>query len=226
MQEQHEKLFVNLLDEYGYETVMFNSSKTRLGYSGTVTYAKRRCYISQRSINHEVGDMEGRMVLLQFPGVYVINVYTMNSGTELRRLDMRMSWDSAFRKMIRQVREDGKPIMVLGDLNVAHEDYDVYDAKQAQGAPGFSHLERQSFRDTLESCGLVDAYRMLYPEERERYTFWEYKTRARARNAGWRIDYALVSEDMVGAVSNVRILDDVEGSDHCPVAIDIAAGML
>lgn len=223
LQEQHERLFSNLID--GFKTVIFSSSTARLGYSGTATFAKRRCQLMQRQVNHPTGDEEGRMIMLEFPGVYVVNVYTMNSGTGLKRLDTRMTWDAAFRRLIRELRKEGKPVVVLGDLNVAREERDVWDAKSVKDKAGFSDSERQSFEDMLETCGMVDAFRALYPDE-QKFTFWDYRTRARRDNRGWRIDYALVSNDMVGAVADVRILDHIEGSDHCPVAIDLAPGML
>lgn len=224
MQQQHEELFANVLD--GYDCVIFNSSKARLGYSGTATFSKSSSPLMQREINHRIGDQEGRFIMLEYPGVYVVNVYTMNAGTGLKRLETRMSWDSAFRKVIRNLREQGKPVVVVGDLNVAREAADVYDENEVKGQPGFTDLERQSFEDTLETCGLVDAYRMLYPEENERYTYWDYRTRARDRNHGLRIDYALVSEDMAKAVKDVQIFDNIYGSDHCPVAVDLHHGMI
>lgn len=210
----------------GYETAVFHSSQARLGYSGTAVYAKQKPLCVQFQIRHEDGDLEGRVVGVEYPGAAVVNVYTMNAGAEFKRLDKRLTWDSAFRSYIRNLRREGKPVVVLGDLNVAREEADVHNPKTANKLPGFSDDERRSFEDTLETCGLVDAYRMLYPDERERYTFWDYKSKARERNRGWRIDYALVSDDMVRAVKDVRILDHVEGSDHCPVAIELTPGLI
>lgn len=189
-------------------------------------YAKQEPLCVQFQIRHEDGDQEGRVVGVEYPGAAVVNVYTMNAGAEFKRLDKRLTWDSAFRTYIRNLRREGKPVVVLGDLNVAREEVDVHNPKTANKLPGFSDDERRSFEDTLETCGLVDAYRMLYPDERERYTFWDYKSKAREHNRGWRIDYALVSDDMVRAVKDVRILDHVEGSDHCPVAIDLTPGLI
>lgn len=219
----HEELFVNALE--GYESAVFHSSQARLGYSGTAVFAKREPICTQFNIRHEDGDPEGRIVGLEYPGAIVVNVYTMNAGQQFKRLDKRMTWDSAFRTYIHTLRQDGKPVIVLGDLNVAREEVDVHCPSSAKRLPGFSDDERQSFEDTLETCGLVDAYRMLYPDEKDRYTFWDYKSKARERNRGWRIDYALVSDDMVRAVKDVRILDHVKGSDHCPVAIDFTPGL-
>lgn len=223
LQKSHEPLFSDLLS--GWNTTMFNSSTARLGYSGTATWAKGDSRTSILDIPNTDGNDEGRLVSLEFPGVWLINVYTMNSGTELKRLENRLVWDSAFRKLIRRVRRLGKPVIVMGDLNVARNDIDVHDPVGLRGRPGFSDEERESFDDLLETCGLVDAYRMLYPDDTEKYTFWDYRTKARAGNRGWRIDYALVSEDMVDAVRDVRILDHVHGSDHCPVAIELEPGL-
>lgn len=224
LQEVHEALFVDALQ--GYESAVFHSSRARLGYSGTAVYAKRKPLWTQFNIRHEDGDLEGRVVGMEYPGAIVVNVYTMNAGQKFKRLDKRMTWDSAFRRYIRNLRREGKPVVVLGDLNVARDPVDVHCPKTAKRLPGFSDEERQSFEDTLEVCGMVDAYRMLYPDETDKYTFWDYKSRARERNLGWRIDYALVSDDMLRAVKDVKILDHIEGSDHCPVAIEFTPGLL
>lgn len=225
MQVQHETLFTSILEELPF--VIFNSSRTRLGYSGTAIYAKEGPRFVQLDINHEVGDDEGRVVTFTFPGVIVVNVYTVNSGSELQRLPVRLSWDMAFRKFIRELRSaTGKPLIVVGDFNVAHLDFDVYDPMKVRGLPGFSSQERTSFEDLLETAGLVDALRLLYPHETNLFTYWDYRSYARKDNRGWRIDYVLVSDDMVNAIRDVRILSQVPGSDHCPVAVDIAPGFL
>lgn len=224
LQQAHEDIFANILD--GFETVVFNSSTARLGYSGTAIYAKRNCPLMQRSIGDDVGDREGRLIMLEFPGVQLVNVYTMNAGTAFKRLSHRLNWDSSFRKHLRHLHSQGKPIVVLGDLNVARHEHDVHDPNSARKLPGFSDEERGSFEDTLETCGMVDAFRLLYPDVRDRYTYWDYRSKARERNRGWRIDYALVSDNMTDAVRDVKILDHVHGSDHCPIAITLAPGML
>lgn len=190
-------------------------------------YARNAPRFMQKVIQHEVGDGEGRLIMLIYAGVCVVNVYTVNSGNELRRLDMRLSWDAAFRKFARDLRESiGKPVVVMGDFNVAHRDEDVYDPNKVHGVAGFTTEERESFNDLLETGGFVDAFRLLHPHDTGRFTFWDYRTRARRYNRGWRIDYALISDDMVDAVRDVRILDHVTGSDHCPIAIDLALGIL
>lgn len=224
LQKVHEKLFTDILD--GFELSLFNSSIARLGYSGTAVYSRYPSFAMQREIKHEAGDREGRVLMVEYPGMFLVNVYTVNSGNLLRRLPVRLTWDMAFRRFIRYLRDMGKPVMVVGDLNVARHDVDVFDVSAAQGIPGFSDEERTSFEDMLETCGMVDAYRMLYPDASERYTYWDYRTKARENNRGWRIDYVLVTNDMVDAVRDVRILNEVPGSDHCPIAVDIAPGFL
>lgn len=205
---------------------MFNSSKTRLGYSGTAIYSRHDHIVSHSAINHEIGDDEARVLMMEFSAFTLVNVYTLNSGVGLNRLQVRLSWDAAFRKYIRLLRCMGKPVIVVGDMNVARHEIDVHNARAVAGSAGFSDKERTSFEDLLESAGLVDAFRMLYPDRTGAYTYWDYRSKARQANRGWRIDYALVSDDMVDAVRDVRILDEVQGSDHCPLAIDLAQGFL
>lgn len=223
LQEIHEVDFHELLP--GFETILFSSSSARKGYAGTAVISRARSYAMQRVIGHDVGDLEGRHIMIELPGAYVVCVYTMNAGADLKRLDTRMEWDSVFRRHVRNLRSMGKPVIVLGDLNVARGVLDVHDEQCCAGLAGFTDAERASFEDTLETCGLVDVFRDMYPDECK-YTFWNYRTGARKRDAGWRIDYALVTEDMMDAVKDVRILDAVMGSDHCPVAIYLAPGLL
>lgn len=164
--------------------------------------------------------------MIEYPSLSVINVYSVNSGQSLKRLPIRMTWDQSLRKMIRLIRRNrGKPVLVLGDLNVARHEIDVYNAERVQGRAGYTDLERRSFEDTLETCGLVDVFRTMHPDKRV-FTYWDYKSNARQRNHGWRIDYALVSDDMLPAVRDVHILDHVTGSDHCPVLIEVTNGIL
>lgn len=222
LQKNHEALFFQALK--GYTNVMFNSSRTRLGYSGTAIYSRRDHLFGQEAINHEVGDDEARVLMMEFSAFYLVNVYTVNSGATLNRLQVRLSWDAAFRKYIRLLRSMGKPVIVVGDLNVAHREIDVHNPQAVATSAGFTIEERTSFEDLLETAGLVDAFRMLYPDQTGAYTYWDYRSKARLVNRGWRIDYILVSDDMVDAVHDVRILDQVHGSDHCPVAIDLVPG--
>ena len=141
---------------------MFNSSKTRLGYSGTAVYTKAIPLSIQEEIRHEAGDEEGRIIALDFNGMVLINVYTMNSGSGLRRLNVRKTWDAAFRRFVREHvischHDIGKPVVIVGDLNVAHANIDVHDPNKVRGLPGFTDDERDSFNDLLETAGLVDA---------------------------------------------------------------------
>lgn len=224
LQQCHEEDFRSVADPTWH--AIFNSSTARKGYSGTAVFSRRYFDGVFRSIGHSAGDAEGRVTTIRLPNLFVVCVYTMNSGLGLKRLAQRLSWDMAFRRHIRRLRLLGKPVVVLGDLNVARTELDVYNPADCLASPGFSETERESFEETLETCGLVDVFREMNPAAGGKFTAWEYRTSARQRNDGVRIDYALVSEDMVDAVHDVRILDKVEGSDHCPVAIDLYPGFL
>lgn len=224
LQEQHEETFHDML---GPEwNMVFNSSTARLGYSGTAIFSKTSFNYIYRSIGHQAGDAEGRVTTIVLEGCFVVCVYVMNSGKDLKRLNQRMAFDSVFREHVRMLRSLGRPVLVLGDLNVARDSIDVYDVDKCSTKPGFTDAERESFEETLETCGLVDVFREHYPAAGGKFTAWEYRTKARGRNNGMRIDYALVSDDMVKGVRDVRILSEVDGSDHCPVAIDLYPGFL
>ncbi len=177
-------------------------------------------------IGHPAGDNEGRLAGMEYSNLFILSVYAMNSGEYLKRLPMRMDWDSQLRRYIRTLRADGKAVVVVGDFNVARNEMDVWDPEIVKGRAGYSDAERESFEDLLETCGMVDVFRKLNPYTNNSYTAWQYRTRARGRNRGMRLDYALVSDDMIDAVDDVRILDNVTGSDHCPVVIDLKKGML
>lgn len=205
---------------------IFHSSTARLGYSGTAIFSENSFNFVYRCTGHKLGDDEGRATTIELDNCVVMSVYSMNSGENLKRLPQRMEWDSALRRHIRHLRTQGKPMIVLGDLNVAHTDLDVWSMEDCADRPGFTDAERESFEETLEACGLVDAFRLKYPYKSDCFTAWGYRTRARGRNHGMRIDYALVSDDMVDAVCDVRILNNVEGSDHCPIAIELKPGFL
>lgn len=230
LQEEHEELFKDLLKD-DLPLALFNSSTTRLGYSGTAVYANVMPKFIQTTIRHDTGDGEGRVLALDFSGIVLINVYTMNSGQGLRRLDIRQTWDAAFRRFVREhitmgYEDVGKPVIIVGDLNVAHTVNDVHDATKVRGLPGFTDTERDSFNDLLETASLVDAYRLKFPDVSDKYTFWDYRSSARKVNRGWRIDYTLISDSLVDTVKHVDILDHVQGSDHCPVLITLGPGLI
>ncbi|MDD7281533.1 MAG: exodeoxyribonuclease III, partial [Erysipelotrichaceae bacterium] len=167
-------------------------------------------------INDAIHDTEGRVITLEYDQYYVVTVYTPNSQDGLKRLDYRMEWDKAFAQYIRSLN---KPVMVCGDFNVANEEIDIKNPKTNRRNAGFTDEERDSFKTNLLSF-LTDTYRELYPEKVE-YSWWSYRFKAREKNAGWRIDYWLVSNDLKEKVRDAKILTDIYGSDHCPVELDI-----
>eukprot|EP00172_Hildenbrandia_rubra_P002319 Plantae.Rhodophyta-Hildenbrandia_rubra.ctg3088.p2 GENE.Plantae.Rhodophyta-Hildenbrandia_rubra.ctg3088~~Plantae.Rhodophyta-Hildenbrandia_rubra.ctg3088.p2 ORF type:complete len:302 (+),score=48.61 Plantae.Rhodophyta-Hildenbrandia_rubra.ctg3088:328-1233(+) len=221
LQQVHETDFQDILDGY---TSIFHSSSSRKGYSGNVVFFDRKRFSPLgvgKEIGHEV-DNEGRTITIEFDQFIVMSCYTPNVGQELKRLQLRLSWDEAMRKYIYELGKKGKPLVLAGDLNVARCPIDLHDPVRNRNSPGFTVEERMSFEELLSSNGgMIDSFRELYPDEEERYTFWSYQQRARDRNAGWRIDYFLVSSELFPYVEDCRILDHVRGSDHCPVAVDL-----
>ena len=174
-------------------------------------------------------DTEGRIVALEFPGFWFVNVYTPNAQNGLARIDHRMEWDDAFREFCANLRlgqlPDGgtatpKPVVMCGDFNVAHEEIDLKNPGPNRGNAGFSDEERGKFTDLL-NAGFVDTFRSLYPDREGAYSWWSYRFNARANNAGWRIDYFLVSDDLADKVQGADIYGEILGSDHCPVALDL-----
>lgn len=163
----------------------------------------------------------------RFRSIVIATVQSYSPGINFQRLNKRIAWDSALRQQIRYLRyREGYPVLVIGDLGVARCDDDVYDPAVNRNYPCYSDVERLALEDTIESCRLVDAYRMLYPKEKGRYTHWDRRTNARAENRGIRRDHVLVTDDMVDAVINVHTLDHIQGSDHCPIAIDLMPGLV
>ena len=187
------------------------------GYSGTAVFAKEE----PLNVTYGVGvpelDTEGRMITLEYPKFYLVTCYTPNAQRELARIDHRMKWDDAFREKLAQL--DGqKPVVVCGDLNVAHREIDLKNPASNRGSAGFSDQERESFQKTLD-IGFTDTFRSLYPEQAGIYSWWSYMFHAREKNAGWRIDYFLVSSRTAGQIRQAAIHCDVFGSDHCPVEL-------
>ena len=187
------------------------------GYSGTAVFTKREPLSVSYGLGIEEHDKEGRLITLEFEDFYFITVYTPNSQSELARLDYRMQWEDAFLAYLKQL-EEKKPVIFCGDLNVAHKEIDLKNPKSNRGNAGFSDQERDKMRELLAS-GFVDSFRYLYPEQTEAYSWWSYRFKARERNAGWRIDYFLVSEGMEDRIEDSKILSDQFGSDHCPVEL-------
>lgn len=187
------------------------------GYSGTAVFAREE----PLNVTYGVGvpelDTEGRMITLEYPKFYLVTCYTPNAQRELARIDHRMKWDDAFRAKLAQL--DGqKPVVVCGDLNVAHREIDLKNPASNRGNAGFSDQERESFQKTLD-MGFTDTFRSLYPEQAGIYSWWSYMFHAREKNAGWRIDYFLVSSRTAGQIRQAAIHCDILGSDHCPVEL-------
>ena len=199
----------------GY-TMYFNSAEKK-GYSGTAVFVKEKPLAVTFGMGIEAHDHEGRIITLEYPGFYFVTVYTPNSQDGLRRLPYRMIWEDAFLAYLKGL-DAKKPVVVCGDLNVAHEEIDIKNPKTNRMNAGFTDEEREKMTVLLGS-GFVDTFRRLYPDARDRYSWWSYRFHARENNAGWRIDYFLVSERLMEKVQDSRILSGVYGSDHCPVEL-------
>lgn len=205
------------LDLPGYESYWSYAEKK--GYSGTAIFTKH----TPLSVSYNLGipehDTEGRAVTLEYEDFYLVCVYTPNAQDGLKRIDYRMSWEDAFRDYLMEL--DGKkPVIVCGDMNVAHEEIDLKNPATNRGNAGFSDEERGKFTELLEA-GFTDSFRYLYPDRTDAYSWWSYRAGARARNVGWRIDYFVVSDRLRDKIKEAYILPEIEGSDHCPVGLDM-----
>lgn len=187
------------------------------GYSGTAIYTKHEPMSVSYGLGIEEHDNEGRVITLEMPDYYLVTVYTPNSQDELRRLDYRMTWDDAFREHLIEL-DKKKPVLVCGDLNVAHKEIDLKNPKTNRRNAGFTDEERAKFGELLEA-GFVDTFRHFYPDLEGAYSWWSYRFKAREKNAGWRIDYFLCSERLRPQLVSAKIHSDVFGSDHCPVEV-------
>ncbi|MBE6650826.1 MAG: exodeoxyribonuclease III [Ruminococcaceae bacterium] len=196
----------------------FWNSAEKKGYSGTAVFTKHEPISVSYGIGIEEHDKEGRAITLEYEGFYLLCVYTPNAQKELARLDYRMSWEDALREYIIKLDEK-KPVIYCGDLNVAHEEIDLKNPKTNHFSAGFSDEEREKFTKLLAS-GFKDTFRTLYPDE-VKYSWWSYMYQARAKNVGWRIDYFVVSKRLMPEVKDSFILNEVMGSDHCPVGIEL-----
>ncbi len=205
------------LDLPGYE--QYWNSAVRKGYSGTAVFTRILPLSAAYGIGLPEHDGEGRAITLEFEDFYLVTVYTPNAQRELTRLDYRMEWEDAFRAYVKALDEK-KPVVICGDLNVAHEEIDLKNPKPNRGNAGFTDEERQKLTELLAS-GFVDSFRALYPDAVGAYSWWSYMYHARANNAGWRIDYFLVSERLRGEIRDSRIRAEIFGSDHCPVELDL-----
>ncbi|MBC1307807.1 exodeoxyribonuclease III [Listeria booriae] len=205
------------LDLSGYHD--YWNYAVKKGYSGTAIFSKIEPITVTYGLDIEEHDQEGRVITLEFPEFYMITVYTPNSQNELKRLDYRMSWEDAFLNHLKKL-DAIKPVVVCGDLNVAHQEIDLKNPKTNRKNAGFSDEEREKFSDLL-AAGFTDSFRHLYPELEGAYSWWSYRMNARARNTGWRIDYFVVSNRIAPNITEATIHADILGSDHCPVELDI-----
>ena len=189
------------------------------GYSGTAVFSKEEPVSVAAGIGIEEHDHEGRVLTLEFDRFYLVNVYVPNSKRELERLDYRKVWEDAFREYVNKLRGN-KPVIICGDMNVAHKEIDLKNPKTNHMNAGFTDDERQKMTELLQS-GFIDTFRFFFPDVTDRYSWWSYMFKAREKNAGWRIDYFLVSEELKDRLISAEIHDQVMGSDHCPVELVI-----
>lgn len=189
------------------------------GYSGTCIFTKTEPLNVVLGMGIEEHDREGRLITLEFENFYFVGVYTPNSQNELKRLDYRMRWEDDFRAYLCGLKEN-KPVVVCGDMNVAAEEIDLKNPKTNIHNAGFTAEEREKFR-LLKESGFIDTFRHFYPDTEGIYSWWSYRFSARAKNAGWRIDYFLVSDDMADKLDDAKIHTDIFGSDHCPVELTL-----
>ena len=205
------------LDLPGYECYWSYAEKK--GYSGTAIFTKHTPMSVRYSLGIPEHDTEGRTVTLEYEEFYLVCVYTPNSQDGLRRLDYRMSWEDDFRQYLCGL-DKLKPVIVCGDMNVAHEEIDLKNPATNHFNPGFSDEERGKFTELLDA-GFTDTFRSLYPDRRDAYSWWSYRAAARDRNVGWRIDYFVVSDRLRDSIKDAYILPEIMGSDHCPVGLDL-----
>lgn len=209
---QEDQVEVSFDGYYQYFT-----SAEKKGYSGVAFFTKHEPLNVMYGIDAEDHPMEGRSITLEYTDFYVVGVYTPNSQENLKRIDYRAKWEDDLLVYLNKLNED-KPVILCGDLNVAHNEIDLFNPKGSHNSPGFSEIEREKMTNLLDN-GFVDVFRHLYPYTENAYTWWSYRTRGRSRNDGWRIDYFIVSEDMIESVKDMHINNDIMGSDHCPVTL-------
>jgi exodeoxyribonuclease-3 len=203
------------IEPSGYE--QFWNSADKKGYSGTAIFSKAQPNGAYYDIDAAGHDTEGRSITLEFDEFYLVNEYTPNAQDGLARIGYRMEWEDARRAYLKKL-DARKPVILCGDLNVAHNEIDLKNPKSNRGNAGFSDEERGKFGELL-SAGFTDCFRRLYPDRTGAYTWWSFRSNARANNTGWRIDYFLASDRIASRVEDVMLLNDVHGSDHCPVRL-------
>ena len=201
----------------GYFEYLFPAE--RKGYSGTAIFTKKKPIAVTRGIGIEEHDKEGRILTLEFKDFYLVNNYTPNAKRGLERLDYRQIWEDEIRKYLLKLNKK-KPVIMCGDLNVAHKEIDLKNPKSNRGNAGFTDEEREKMTQLLKA-GFTDSFRYLYPDKENAYSWWSYMGRAREKNVGWRIDYFIVSNDMKHKIKEATIYPQIMGSDHCPVGLEI-----
>lgn len=201
----------------GYKS--YWNSAERKGYSGTAIFTKKKPIAVTRGIGIEEHDKEGRILTLELEDFYLVNNYTPNAKRGLERLDYRQIWEDEIRKYLLKLNKK-KPVIMCGDLNVAHKEIDLKNPKSNRGNAGFTGEEREKMTQLLEA-GFIDSFRYLYPDKENAYSWWSYMGRAREKNVGWRIDYFIVSNDMKDKIKEATLYPQIMGSDHCPVGIEI-----
>lgn len=199
--------------------LQFWNSAERKGYSGTAVFSRQEPIAVAYGIGKEEHDAEGRVITLELPDFFLVTVYTPNSQDGLKRLAYRMQWEDDFRAYLLEL-DSRKPVIVCGDMNVAHEEIDLKNPKTNRQNAGFTDEERAKMTELL-GAGFTDTFRLLYPDKAGVYSWWSYRFNARKNNAGWRIDYFLVSERVKDCVRSAQIYSEVLGSDHCPVGLEI-----
>lgn len=201
----------------GYESYWNYAEKK--GYSGTAIFTKHKPLSISYGLGIDQHDHEGRVITLEMPDFYLVNVYTPNSQDGLKRLDYRMTWDDDFRKYLSKL-DSSKPVIACGDMNVAHEEIDLKNPKTNRKNAGFTDEEREKFTELL-SAGFTDTFRHFHPDKEGAYSWWSYRFHAREKNAGWRIDYFIVSNRLTDKIKTASIHNEIFGSDHCPVELEL-----
>lgn len=211
---QANQVFLDFKDYYAYYDFAIKK-----GYSGTTVFTKVKPISVKYGMGIDFHDLEGRIITLEYETFFLVNVYTPNSQRKLERLSYRLQWEQDFSNYLKHLEKD-KPVVVCGDLNVAHQEIDLKNPKTNHKNAGFTDQERHAFTDLLNK-GFVDTYRYFYPNKTDAYTWWSYMHQARSRNIGWRIDYFLVSKCLTPILEGVYIYHDQLGSDHCPIQLTL-----
>ena len=215
---QQDQINIEINEMFKDRYVYWNSAEKK-GYSGTVVISKIKPINVTYGIGKEEHDKEGRVITLEFEKFYLVNCYTPNSKRELERLDYRMVWEDEIRNYLKELNKT-KPVVYCGDLNVAHNEIDLKNPSSNHHNAGFTDEERSKMTELLNS-GFIDTFRYKYPDKTGAYSWWSYMFHARENNAGWRIDYFIVSDSIKDKIEDAKILSDVMGSDHCPVELDL-----